>query len=164
MWKLETDLQDLNFSTDSKGRVFKNPEVQKATDPAVLCASIMDSEAQEDTRILAVCGIPVEDSSSTEDGWLYSDFYAFQHLLEGVVANQVWIANASNRELVTGHKAFLHGNPFHDRKVVLNYDMVRKGFGDKVVVVPTLQLRETFETNLNRKSGRRGQRINTFWS
>ncbi|KAL5457970.1 hypothetical protein PMIN07_006409 [Paraphaeosphaeria minitans] len=135
MWKLETDLQDLNFSTDSKGRVFKNPEVQKATDPAVLCASIMDSEAQEDTRILAVCGIPVEDSSSTEDGWLYSDFYAFQHLLEGVVANQVWIANASNRELVTGHKAFLHGNPFHDRKVVLNYDMVRKGFGDKVVEV-----------------------------
>ena len=43
-------------------------------------------DVQPNTRIIAVCGIPLNMnlSSPAEDGWFHSDFYLFFHLLQDV--------------------------------------------------------------------------------
>jgi hypothetical protein len=38
-------------------------------------------DIQEQTRIIAVCGIPGSDASPSEDGWFYSDFFLFFQML-----------------------------------------------------------------------------------
>lgn len=109
------------------------------TDPTVFTATL-PYENIENTRILAVCCIPPENSAPDKDGWFLSDFFAIKHVLEGTGIAQTWVACEFPKEIVEKHNAFLHRNPHHDRKVELNMDLVQKGFGLDIVVVPENRL------------------------
>jgi hypothetical protein len=59
------------------------------------------------------------------DGWSFSYFYAFRNLLKDIgAAAQVCIVPEPPRELVQRFTEYLHGNPYYDRKVVLNADLI----------------------------------------
>jgi len=38
-------------------------------------------DAQKDTRIVAVCGIPGFKAAPQDDGWFFSDFFLFYQML-----------------------------------------------------------------------------------
>jgi hypothetical protein len=74
------------------------------------------------TRIVAVCGITdIRGRASPErDGWFVSDFYLFNHLLrKAPVANQTWLTSCEPKDLVKEYTRYAHGNPFRERRVVL---------------------------------------------
>ncbi|KAJ4360974.1 uncharacterized protein N0V89_001543 [Didymosphaeria variabile] len=149
---METAFQKFNIGPSGpKGREYKDMWKKKEMDPAMFSARVLP-ENIENTRVLAVCGIPPEDSHPVEDGWFFSDFFAFKHVLSGVGKAQTWMACLSPENLVQEHNVFLHGNPYHDRKVVLNKDMVRKGFGADIVVIPRLDIRDAFAKKLQQEA------------
>ncbi|KAL1600713.1 hypothetical protein SLS60_007101 [Paraconiothyrium brasiliense] len=148
---METDLQNLNLGPSGpKGREYKGMGT-KTIDPAMFSARLFPGDI-DNTRVLAVCGIPPEDSHPAEDGWFLSDFFAFKHVLSGLGKSQTWMTCVSPKNLVQEHNVFLHGNPYQDRKVVLNQDMVRKGFGADIVVVPSSNLCDAFTKNLQQEA------------
>ena len=55
-----------------------------------------------------------------EDGWLLSDFYLFHHLLDGVCQTQVWYTCLDPHLLIEKYKEYAHGNPYQERRVVLD--------------------------------------------
>jgi hypothetical protein len=74
------------------------------------------------TRIVAVCGITNigVNASPALDGWFLSDFWMFNHLLRSApVANQIWLTCCSPKLLVDQYGRYAHGNPFQERRVVL---------------------------------------------
>ena len=79
------------------------------------------------SRIVGVCGIPKEDSDPADDGWFLSDFFALNYLMKGLGASQTWIATSSAEDLVKNYEEFLRGNPYRDRKVVLNDALLQRG-------------------------------------
>ena len=46
------------------------------------------------TYVVAVVGGDAETASPEKDGWLCSDFYAFNYLFKGLGRKQAWIASA----------------------------------------------------------------------
>jgi len=79
------------------------------------------------SRIVGICGILKEKSNPTVDGWFLSDFFALNYLMKGLGASQTWIATSSAEDLVKNYDEFLHGNPYQDRKVVLNEALLQRG-------------------------------------
>jgi hypothetical protein len=98
-------------------------------------------DASPRTRIVAVCGITDIRglASPAEDGWFLSDFWMFNHFFRGAsVANQVWLTCCSPKYLVERYGRYAHGNPFQERRVVLEerlLDSIR-GAGTLRVVEP----------------------------
>ena len=80
-----------------------------------------------DTIIIAVCG-PNDhgnNASPSADGWYFSDFYLFHHLLRGTAKTQYWLASQGPGELVRKYKEYAHGNPAtNDRRIVLDESML----------------------------------------
>lgn len=76
------------------------------------------------TRIVAVVGPnDFRDNASPEaDGWFFSDFFLFHHLLKGISRNQVWLTCVNPSTLVNKYSHFVHGNA--ERRVVLDKDML----------------------------------------
>ncbi|KAI9052719.1 hypothetical protein LZ554_002995 [Drepanopeziza brunnea f. sp. 'monogermtubi'] len=89
-------------------------------------------DVSSNTRILVVCGISNKPNTGTgegmasprEDGWFYSDMFLYHYLLTGLGANQIYMAPVSIEELVDQYGQYLHGNPYEERKVVLDRAMV----------------------------------------
>jgi hypothetical protein len=87
-----------------------------------------------DSIIIGVCGTPVGEADPIDgDGWFISDFCAFNYLLKGLGRKQTWISTASEEELLNFvvndsrlYPGFLHGNPFCDRKIVFNKELVER--------------------------------------
>ena len=87
----------------------------------------------QNTRIIGVCGIPEAEASPIEDGWFFSDFFLFNHLLKGEGVYQLWISSEGTepsqlmkrfgQEFAPG---YLHGDPSITRKVVLSKDLLAK--------------------------------------
>lgn len=77
-------------------------------------------------RILAICGITDinDDAAPHNDGWFLSDFYLFHHLLKGVGGNQIWLTSENPEDLVDKYGPYVHGNPFEERREVLNNDLL----------------------------------------
>ena len=98
-------------------------------------------EITPNTVVLGVCGIPPEDASPLEDGWFFSDFFAFNYLLKGL-GRQTWLSSVGPRDLLTEHGEYLHGNPFCDRKVVLDETIIEEL--SPVLVLRTSNLRQGF--------------------
>ncbi|KAL9013486.1 MAG: hypothetical protein Q9173_001820 [Seirophora scorigena] len=88
------------------------------------------------TRILGVCGVQPKNAAPNEDGWFLSDFFAFYHLFRGLTPNQCWMHCLDLGELVTAHGAYLHGNPFKTRKVVLDHGILNAAENLVKVSVP----------------------------
>ncbi|CAG8892624.1 unnamed protein product [Penicillium egyptiacum] len=78
----------------------------------------------DNTVILAATHPTVSTADPSDDGWFISDFYAFNYLLKGLGMHQTWITAADPRKLVEKYGAYLHGNPYEDRKVCLDKDML----------------------------------------
>jgi hypothetical protein len=51
---------------------------------------------------------------------MVSDFFALYHLFQGTTKHQVWMHTLDLGELVEKHSEYLHGNPYGNRKVVLD--------------------------------------------
>lgn len=102
-------------------------------------------------RILAVCGITdfVDTASPMKDGWFFSDFYLFHHILKGVGANQIWLTSEDPRKLVEKYECYAHGNPFEERRVVLDEerlpDVLAPG---NLRIVPRKDLCERFASTI----------------
>lgn len=77
-------------------------------------------------RILAICGITDHrnDAAPDRNGWFLSDFYLFHHLFKGVGAHQIWLTSEDPEELIDKYGPYIHGNPFEERREVLNKDLV----------------------------------------
>lgn len=80
-----------------------------------------------EARIIALCGVSDfgdirNCASPTEDGWLISDFYLFNHLLRDIGASQAWFTCDEPRDLVAKYGSYVHGDPFkeHGRTIVLD--------------------------------------------
>ncbi|KAM5469275.1 hypothetical protein MauCBS54593_004631 [Microsporum audouinii] len=88
------------------------------------------------TRILAVCGVSddSENAASPEhDGWFYSDFFAFHTLLHGQGAAQKWCCSDEPALLLQKYGQYLHGNPYMERRVVLNESLIQTELHDVCV-------------------------------
>ncbi|KAI4249759.1 MAG: hypothetical protein L6R40_000548 [Gallowayella cf. fulva] len=84
------------------------------------------------TRIIAVLGIPQEDSTKRANEWFISDFFAFWNLFQGVtIRPQHWLHCLDFEQLVQGEKVYLHGNPYKERKVVLDHKILQKAYQGK---------------------------------
>lgn len=85
------------------------------------------------TRIVAVAGPnDFRDNASPEmDGWFFSDFFLFHHLLKEVSGNQVWLTCVDPSTLLNKYSDFVHGNA--ERRIVLDQTMLPE-LGDVRVV------------------------------
>ena len=65
-----------------------------------------------DTIIIAVCGANDFDNNASpqKDGWMFSDFYLFHHLLKRTAKQQYWMTCEDPRQLVDKYKHFSHGD------------------------------------------------------
>lgn len=130
------------------------------------------------TRVVAVLGVDETGSGvardiaspSMGDGWMVSDFYLWMHVLESMGKSQEWITSMDPEYLVSKYclrditttepednnlpiqkswsTGFVHGDPFEERAVVLDENLlpaVRK----KVTISPHgLELRSLFMNRL----------------
>ena len=79
------------------------------------------------TRIIAVLGNhDHEKANPNQDGWFVSDFFAFWNSFQGITENQSWFHSLDLDKLVAEHQRYLHGNPYRQRKVVLDSGILEK--------------------------------------
>ena len=133
-------------SAPAKGAAFKGarelPEFITHTVPDI----------REDAIILAVCGVPdIDEANPEDDGWFFSDFFAFNYLLRGLGTSQVWMACVHPQDLVRKYGEYLHGNPYSDRKVVLSQDLLDNDELSAVTAIRTSDLLDTFLATLKTK-------------
>lgn len=78
------------------------------------------------TRILAVCGPnDYQDNASPEqDGWMFSDFYLFHHLLKNTSPHQVWLTCVKPETLTLKYGEYAHGKATGERRIVLDQAML----------------------------------------
>ncbi len=80
------------------------------------------------THIIGLCGVSDFNDPETgrnaadprEDGWMVSDFYLLQYLLDGTGASQAWFTCHDPEALIARYGEYLHGNCYRERKVVLD--------------------------------------------
>jgi hypothetical protein len=96
------------------------------------------------THLLAVCGTTEELADPTEDGWFLSDFYLFNHLFKGLGKSQQWLTSVDPDKLVQQYGEYVHGNPYHTRRVVLDSNQLPHD----VRVVPEARLKSSFLSSL----------------
>ncbi|KAL8952777.1 MAG: hypothetical protein Q9222_001324 [Ikaeria aurantiellina] len=78
------------------------------------------------TRIVACLGITQATAAPKIDGWFLSDFMAFWHIFNGFTKHQTWLHCLDLNALVKAHSVYLHGNPYKNRKVVLDGNVLQK--------------------------------------
>ncbi|KAL8663085.1 MAG: hypothetical protein Q9202_004122 [Teloschistes flavicans] len=83
-------------------------------------------DVTKDTRIVAVCGINPKWASPRDDGWFFSDFCAFWHLLNGLTTSQTWLHSLHLDKCLNEYDRYIHGNPFGERREVLNRDILEQ--------------------------------------
>ncbi|KAK3360862.1 hypothetical protein B0T24DRAFT_643653 [Lasiosphaeria ovina] len=105
----------------------------------------------ENTIIVAATHPTVQTGDQQKDGWFLSDFYAFNYLLNGCVADQTWLTAAKPETLVEKYGDFLHGSPDGDRKVVLSRDLLNSGITPVTLVEPT-KMKDRFLSEVNEAS------------
>ena len=123
------------------GGIIKDPALRETT---FLTQTVPD--VQPHTRILAVCGVTDHGNaaSPTHDGWLLSDFYAFNILLRDEGVAQTWLTTESPTYLVSKYKEYLHGDPYKARKVVLDHDILKDSPPQNMQVVDRFNLLDSF--------------------
>ncbi|KAI4120260.1 MAG: hypothetical protein LQ338_007149 [Usnochroma carphineum] len=72
------------------------------------------------TRIIACLGLNQDTIKPNHDGWFLSDFMAFWHIFNGLTKHQTWLHCLNLDAVVQAHTRYLHGNPYKQRKVVLD--------------------------------------------
>lgn len=67
---------------------------------------------------------PQNDAAPENDGGFLSDFYLFHHLFKGVGAHQIWLTSEHPEDCIDKYGSYIHGNPFKERREVLNDDLL----------------------------------------
>ncbi|KKK17294.1 hypothetical protein AOCH_001807 [Aspergillus ochraceoroseus] len=98
----------------------------------------------DNTIILAATHPNVTTADPKHDGWFISDFYAFNILLKGLGGSQTWLTAADPEKLVQRYNSFLHGNPFQDRKVCLDREILREKRITEVTVIRSSNMIDQF--------------------
>ncbi|KAL8723310.1 MAG: hypothetical protein Q9225_000362 [Loekoesia sp. 1 TL-2023] len=117
------------------------------------------------THVIAVLGVSDETglASPLEDGWMVSDFYLWKHVLRGMGKSQQWLTcespsallakyGRSNRKItkdgneiqVSWEEGYVHGDPFEERRVVLNDDLLPAAHDNLTVTPRGIALRDEF--------------------
>ncbi|QKX58006.1 uncharacterized protein TRUGW13939_05126 [Talaromyces rugulosus] len=110
------------------------------------------------SRIVAVCGITdyKNRASPAKDGFFFSDFYLFHHLLSpgvGVTPQQIWITSEEPRDLIGKYREYVYGDPKGGRRVVLNEDMLQQiQVSGTIRVVQRDQLLERFVSTVREQA------------
>ncbi|KAK3348584.1 hypothetical protein B0T25DRAFT_503297 [Lasiosphaeria hispida] len=105
----------------------------------------------ENTIIVAATHPTVRTGHQKRDGWFLSDFYAFNYLLNGSVADQTWLTAAKPARLLDEYGDFLHGSPDRDRKVVLSRDLLNSDITSVTLVEPAKMI-DRFLSEVNEAS------------
>ncbi|KAE8377808.1 hypothetical protein BDV26DRAFT_292795 [Aspergillus bertholletiae] len=121
--------------------------------------SFCPPDIQPNTRILALCGANDwhNEASPGKDGWFFSDFYLFHHLLEDTEpfrsSNQLWMTCVDPKTLVSKYKEYAHGSRSGDRRVVLDEVLLDRIEASKNIrVIPPKDLLERFLATLRSES------------
>jgi hypothetical protein len=117
---LQRELENIRTGMPNRG-VFRG---EAGDDRYEEFATITPPDLTRQTRIVAVLGVHTGEPTAG-DGFFLSDFCAFWHLFSGKTANQTWLHCLDIAKLSSEHK-YLHGNPFKDRKVVLDADIYQR--------------------------------------
>jgi len=159
----------------NKGRMLKDPSKAHILLNAPIFTICTVPDLDMNTRIIAVCGatdvpteIKIDDwdapasvpkktintggADPLADGWFLSDFYAFKHLVKGHGASQLWITAESPDYLVKKYKTYLHGNPYQERKIVLDAHVVAEGIEDNLHVAGRDELCTVFKEKLKQEA------------
>lgn len=118
----------------------------------------------DNTVVVAATHPDVKKGHPNEDGWFLSDFYAFNYLLKGKGASQVWLTAADPHKLITvdpDTNQYLHGNPFQTRKVVLSEELLNNNELTPVTIVETTEMIDRF-LNEVREASRMAKRTNAL--
>ncbi|KAL8686033.1 MAG: hypothetical protein Q9224_005575, partial [Gallowayella concinna] len=146
----------IHFSDVQKGKVAKminNPvwphelandlSNMKIGKPATFRGNLRDEELHKDTvfdsfnihtmpdvtkrtRIIAVLGITDDEANPRTSGWFLSDFFAFWNLMRESTDIQHWFHCVDLDSLVQKYTRYLHGNPYKERKVVLDQRILQE--------------------------------------
>jgi hypothetical protein len=102
---------------------------RKQLPPIIPCRTLPD--IGHSAIIIGVCGVPAQDVNFQDDSWFLSDFCAFNYLLKGLGSRQTWISAVSESAILDFIKdhpglqpGLLHGNPYNDRKIVFNKELM----------------------------------------
>ncbi|KAK3338603.1 hypothetical protein B0T25DRAFT_508455 [Lasiosphaeria hispida] len=90
----------------------------------------------DDTIVVAATHPTVASGHQKDDGWFLSDFYAFNYLLKGSVADQVWLTAAQPEKLLERHGNFLHGHPSECPRIVLSPELLGSEITPVTIVQP----------------------------
>lgn len=131
---IQTALGKLNINDPSTfgGVSSADPPVQKLDS----FITHTPPDVEQETHVVAVLGIESKWASPRDDGWFLSDFLAFWHLLNGLTVSQTWLHCLDLPKCVRSHERYLHGNPFKERKEVLNAEILRTFSGGSLKHVP----------------------------
>ncbi|OBT49982.1 hypothetical protein VE04_10062 [Pseudogymnoascus sp. 24MN13] len=91
-------------------------------------------DVKPNTKIVGICGITdwnkendpklPGDAAPNQEGWHFTDFYLFHHLLKEVASDQVWLTCVSPESAVEKYGRYVYGdyNPkkIEERRVVLD--------------------------------------------
>lgn len=119
---LQKSLKRLSFQNPESfgGHYYRRP-------PIAQFATHVPPDITSNTHVFGVLGIEQKQAMPWKDGWFLSDFFAFWHLLQGTTTKkQTWLHALDLDKLINEHKEYLHGNPYKNRKVVLNRAILNK--------------------------------------
>ena len=85
------------------------------------------------TRIVALCLIGEADAQPSKGlaspryhGWMYSEFFLFYHLFQGLGAAQAWMSIEDPRSLAERYEQYTHDPGSEDCRVVLDRDLAQE--------------------------------------
>lgn len=102
------------------------------------------------SHVIGLVGIhDHEDTASpANDGWLLSDFYLFYHLFNGLCKSHAWFTCLDPQYLVDKYDEYAHGNPYHERRIVLDRDQVKHRDLNSIIIADEAQLLTAFLAHL----------------
>ncbi|KAJ5999803.1 hypothetical protein N7481_000212 [Penicillium waksmanii] len=130
-----------------KGGHIKSPDQL----PSTFISSTLPC-VNRDTIVLAATHPTIATAGIKNDGWFISDFYAFNYLLKGKGKEQTWLTAADPNQLVEKYGPYLHGNPYEERKVCLDGEMLRQNKLTDVTVVRSSEMIDRFISEAKRAS------------
>ncbi|KAL8941742.1 MAG: hypothetical protein Q9216_002070 [Gyalolechia sp. 2 TL-2023] len=115
-------------STGAKSRIFEGQLHDPIRDGKIFESFNIHTppDIKPTTRVVGVLGVHPEQLAARKDEWFLSDFFAFWHLFEGMTITQTWYHCLNLPALVKANQRYLHGNPYKNRKVVLDEKLLKK--------------------------------------
>ena len=124
------------YSRKQRGSAENSEGVETAGPHVFITHTVLD--VRPDTRIVAICAVTDDGNTAdpTEDGWLISEFYAFNYLLKGTGAKQTWLSAADAKELIRRYGLYTHENSRFENKVVLDQALLDRQELSPITLVP----------------------------